>query len=86
MKFLRCLSKRFDMLITVLIRTNLKDLTPNQVLAEVMTDDAYREDHEKKELVKKNNKKKEDKDDDKKKSVAFKATSSCKGKQKQELK
>ena len=47
MKFLRCLPKRFDMLITVLIRTTLKDLTPNQVVVEVMTDDAYREDHKK---------------------------------------
>jgi hypothetical protein len=31
MKFLRSLPKRFDMLITVLVRTILKDSTPQQV-------------------------------------------------------
>lgn len=80
MKFLRCLPKRFDMLITVLVKTTLSELTPNQVFQEVMTDDAYREDHEKEELVNKKKKESEKKDDEKKKSVAFKASSSSKGK------
>jgi hypothetical protein len=73
MKFLRSLPKRFDTLITVLVRTTLKDSTPQQVFQEVMTDDSYREDDEKDELVKKK-KENEKKDDEKKKSVAFKAT------------
>jgi hypothetical protein len=47
MKFLRCLPKRFDTLITVLVKTTLSELTPNQVLAEVKTDDAYRDDNDK---------------------------------------
>jgi hypothetical protein len=85
MKFLRSLPKRFDTLITMLVKATLSELTPNQVFQEVMTDDAYREDHEKEELV---NKKKESekKDDEKKKSVAFKASTSSrsKGKAKQE--
>jgi hypothetical protein len=67
MKFLRSLPKRFDTLITVLMRTTLKDSTPQQVFQEVMTDDSYRED-EKEELVKKKKKKSEKKDDEKKKS------------------
>jgi hypothetical protein len=63
----------FDTLITVLVRTILKDLTPQQVFQEVMTDDSYRKDDEKDELVKKK-KENEKKDDENKKSVAFKAT------------
>jgi hypothetical protein len=81
MKFLRSLSKRFDTLITMLVRTTLKDSTPQQVFQEVMTDNSYREDDEKEELVKKKKKESEKKDDEKKKSVAFKATTS-KGKSK----
>jgi hypothetical protein len=80
-KFLRSLPKRFDTLITVLVRTTLQDSTPQQVFQEVMTDDSYREDDEKEELVKKKKKKSEKKDDKKKKSVTFKATTS-KGKSK----
>jgi hypothetical protein len=64
----------------VLVRTILKDSTPQQVFQEVMTDDSYREDDEKEELIKKK-KESEMKDDEKKKSVAFKATTS-KGKSK----
>jgi hypothetical protein len=52
MKFLRSLPNRFDTLITVLVRTTMKDPTPQQVFQEVMTDDSYREDDEKEELVK----------------------------------
>jgi hypothetical protein len=81
MSFLRSLPKRFDTLIIVLVRTTLKDSTPQQVFQEVMTNDSYREDDEKEELVKKKKKKSEKKDDEKKKSVAFKAITS-KGKSK----
>jgi hypothetical protein len=77
LKFLRSLPKRFDTLITVLVRTTLKDSTPQQVFQEVMTDDSYREDDDKEELIKKKKKKEsKNKDDEKKKSVAFKATTS----------
>jgi hypothetical protein len=77
-KFLRCLSTRFAMLVTLLVRTSLDTMTPNQILGDIMTVDAYRDDEEKEEKEKKDEKK-----DDKKKSVAFKATSS-KGKAKQD--
>jgi hypothetical protein len=73
-KFLRCLPSRFGTLVTILVRSGLDTMTPNQVLGDVMTDDTYRDDDEKEE-------KKENKDE--KKSVAFKTTSS-KGKAKQE--
>ena len=72
MKFLRSLPKRFDTLITVLVKTTLSESTPELVFQEVMTDDAYREDDEKEELVKKK-KDCEKKDNEKNKSVAFKA-------------
>ena len=78
-KFLRCLPSRFGMLVTLLVRSGLDTITPNQVLGDVMTDDTYRDDDEKEEK----NKKKHEKKDVKKKSVSFKATSS-KGKAKQE--
>ena len=74
-KFLRCLPARFGMLVTILVRSGLDTMTPNQVLGDVMTNDTYRDDDEKEE--------KKEKKDDKKKSVAFKATSSSKGKAKQ---
>jgi hypothetical protein len=74
-KFLRCLPSRFGTLVTILVRSGLDTMTPNQVLRDVMTDDTYIDDDEKEE-------KKENKDE-KKKSVAFKTTSS-KGKAKQE--
>ena len=73
-KFLRCLPLRFGTLVTILVRSGLDTMTPNQVLGDIMTDDTYRDEDEKEE-------KKEKKDEKKKKSVAFKATSS-KGKAK----
>ena len=76
-KFLGCLPSRFGMLVTLLIRSGLDTITPNQVLGDVITDDTYRDDDEKEEKEKKDEKK------DEKKSVAFKATSS-KGKAKQD--
>jgi hypothetical protein len=71
-KFLRCLPSRFGTLVTILVRSGLDTMTPNQVLGDMMTDDTYRDDDKKEE--KKNDKK------DEKKSVAFKASSSSKGK------
>jgi hypothetical protein len=80
-KFLRCLPARFGMLVTLLGRTSLDTITPNQILGDIMNDDAYRDDDEKEE---KNKEKKDEKKDEKKKSVAFKATSSLKDKAKQD--
>jgi hypothetical protein len=80
-KFLRCLPSTFGTLVTVLVRSGMDTMTPNQVLGHVMTDDTYRDDDEKEEKKKKDEKNYEKK---KKKSVAFKATSSSKGKAKQE--
>ena len=77
-KFLRCLPAIFGMLVTLLVRTGLDTMTPNQILGDIMTDDVYRDDDEKEEKKEKKDEKK-----DEKKSVAFKATSS-KGKAKQE--
>ena len=76
-KFLRCLPSRFDTLVTILVRSGLDTITPNQVLEDILTDDTYRDDDEKEE-------KNKEKKDENKKSVAFKATSSSKGKLKQE--
>ncbi|XP_066361082.1 uncharacterized protein [Miscanthus floridulus] len=76
-KFLRCLPPRYGMLVTWLVRSGLDTMTPNQVLSDVMTDDTYRDDKEE-------NEKENEKKDEKKKSVAFKATSSSKGKAKKE--
>jgi len=46
MKFLRSLPKRFDTLITMLVKTTLGESTPQQVFQEVMINDAYRENDE----------------------------------------
>jgi hypothetical protein len=54
-KFLRCLPSRFGTLVTILVRSGLDTMTPNQVLGDVMTNDTYRDDDEKEE--KKNKKK-----------------------------
>jgi hypothetical protein len=37
------------MLVTLLVRSGLDTMTPNQVLGDVMTDDTYRDDDEKEE-------------------------------------
>jgi hypothetical protein len=73
-KFLRCLPTRFGMLVTLLVRNGLDTITSNQILRDIMTDDAYREDDEKEEK----------KEKDEKNSVAFNATSSSKGKANQD--
>jgi hypothetical protein len=77
-KFLRFLPSRFGTLVTILVRSGLDTMIPNQVLGDVMTDDTYRDDDEKEEKKEKKDEKK-----DEKKSVVFKATSS-KGKAKQD--
>ena len=46
-KFLMCLPKRFKTLRTIVFRDGLKDVTPNQVLGDVMTEDQYNSDGEK---------------------------------------
>jgi hypothetical protein len=78
-KFLRCLPSRFVTLVTILVRSGLDTMTPNQVLGDMMTDDTYKYDDVKEEKKEK----KDEKKVEKKKSVTFKATSS-KGKAKQE--
>ena len=59
-KFLRCLPSRFATLITILVRSGLDTMTPNQVLGDVMTDDTYRDDDEKEENKEKKDEKKDD--------------------------
>jgi hypothetical protein len=76
-KLLRCLPIRFGMLVTLLVRTSLDTMTPNQILGDMITDDVYKDDDEKKE---KNKEKKDEKKNEKKMSVAFKASSSSKSK------
>jgi hypothetical protein len=75
-KFLMCLPKRFKTLRTILFRGGLKNVSPNEILGDVMTEDQYNDDSDKEE-------KKEEKKEKKDKTVAFKATSSkSKGKAK----
>jgi hypothetical protein len=38
-KFLRCLPSRFGILVTILVRSGLDTMTPNQALGDVMIDD-----------------------------------------------
>ena len=76
-KFLMCLPKRFKTLRTIIFRGGLKNVSPNEILGDVMTEDQY--DSESEKMTKE--------EDTKKKSVAFKAgtsTSKNKGKAKME--
>jgi len=68
-QFLMCLPLRFETLRLIIIRGGLKELTPNQVLGDVMTQETY---HVEREGFDQDEKKDDDK---KKKSVAFKASS-----------
>jgi hypothetical protein len=63
-KFLMCLPKIFKTLRTIIFRDGLKDVSPNEVLGDVMTKDQYNDDDD--EVVKE--------EDKKKKSVPFKAS------------
>ena len=60
-KFLRCLPLRFGILVTILVRSGLDTMTPNQALGDIMTDDIYRDDDEKKEKKEKKDEKKDEK-------------------------
>ena len=71
-KFLMCLPKRFKTLRTIIFRGELTNVSPNEVLGDVMTDAQYNDSDN--EEVEKND------DDKKKKSVAFKASTSSKSK------
>jgi hypothetical protein len=42
LRFLMCLPPRFETLRLIIIRGGLKQLTPNQVLSDVMTQETYR--------------------------------------------
>jgi hypothetical protein len=44
--FLMCLPPRFETLRLIIIRGGLKDITPNQVLGDVMTQETYRVERE----------------------------------------
>ena len=68
-KFLRCLPKRYDTIVTLLVSLNVKTTTPTQILGEVFTHDMSR--NLKMKLM-------EEKIDVKKKNVAFKAQDSKK--------
>ena len=41
-KFLRCLPKRYDTIVTLLVRSDLKITTPTQILGEVLTHDMFK--------------------------------------------
>ena len=70
-----CLPPRFEMLRLLIIRGELKEITANQVLGDVMTQETY---HVEREGIDKDEKKEDE--DKKKKSVAFKASTSSKSK------
>jgi hypothetical protein len=72
-----CLSPRFETLRLTIIRGGLKDITPNQVLGDVMTQETYRVERE---GVNKDDKNEDEDKKKKKKSIAFKASSSSKNK------
>ena len=59
-KFLRCLPSRFGILVTILVRSGLDTMTPNQVLGDIMTNDTYRDDDEKEEKKEKKDEKKDE--------------------------
>ena len=66
-KFLRCLPKRYDTIVTLLVRSNVKAATPTQILREVLTHDIFKKSQD--EAHGGDN-------DENKKSVAFKAQDS----------
>jgi hypothetical protein len=66
-KFLRALPPKYETIVTLLVRSNLKTITPSKVLGEVLTHDIFKQSQE--ELH-------GNLHDEKKKIVAFKAKSS----------
>ncbi|XP_066373066.1 uncharacterized protein [Miscanthus floridulus] len=75
-RFLMCIPPWFETLRLIIIRGGLKDITPNQVLGDFMTQETYRVEREGVDQE----------EDKKKKSIAFKAgaSSKSKGKSKKE--
>ena len=63
-KFLRSLPKRYDTIVTLIVRSDLKTSTPTQVLGEVLTHDIFKKSQDEVHGVT---------SDEKKKNVAFKA-------------
>jgi hypothetical protein len=75
-KFLMCLPKRFKTLRTIIFRGGLKDVSPNEILGDVMIEDQYNDDDDDDDEVVKE-------EDKNKKSVTFKdGTSFSKNKSK----
>jgi hypothetical protein len=66
-KFLRALSPKYETIVTLLVRSNLKTISPSEVLGEILTHDIFKQSQE--ELHDNLNK-------DKKKIVTFKAKTS----------
>ena len=66
-KFLRSLPERYDTIVTLIVRSDLKTSTPTQVLGEVLTHDIFKKSQDEVRGVT---------SDEKNKSVAFKAQSS----------
>jgi hypothetical protein len=42
-KFLRCLPEKYEIIVTLLVRSDLKNMTPTKVLAEVQTHDLFKQ-------------------------------------------
>jgi len=74
-KFLMCLPKRFKTLRTIIFRGGLKNVSPIDILGDIMTMDQYNYNDD-------DNIMKKDDDDKKKKGVAFNVSSSSKSKNK----
>ena len=66
-KFLGSLPERYDTIVTLIVRSDLKTSTPTQVLGEVLTHDIFKKSQDEIRGVT---------SDEKNKSVAFKAQSS----------
>ena len=45
-KFLRALPSRYDTIVTLLVRTDLKKTSPSEILGEILTHDMFKEDQE----------------------------------------
>ena len=63
-KFLRALPSRYDTIVTLLVKTDLKKTSPSEILGEILTHDMFKEDQEESQNEAKI---------DKKKIIAFKA-------------
>ncbi|XP_072146542.1 uncharacterized protein [Setaria viridis] len=66
-KFLRCLLEKYDTIVTLIVRSNFKTMTPTQVLGEVLTHDIFKQSQNEAHGVVK---------EEEKKSIALKAKSS----------